>query len=118
MNIIADARRQLWDYSRAYGPLPAWGAIILYELVKARENGTVDRWLKEMRQKAGDGREILDCLSAIANLEDFGSAGGDIWRQSFELLGSLHQAIATIDAVVLASGEHFPSIDEWRRRVW
>jgi hypothetical protein len=96
----------VWEWTKFRGPVKEWPQVFCVEFEEARGNVTVDNFAKEWRSQSSVGKALVKDLQGLVSVrlpKDEGAVR-DIFRQAFDLLSTLHEGIAMIDAHLRAFG--------------
>jgi hypothetical protein len=89
-----------WAWTDEKGPITEWPSILVTDFHNASRNGTVDRLVRDWKSHGGVGRALVRSLRKFTRckfpVDD--EVLRDMVRQSFELLTTLSEGIAIIEA--------------------
>jgi hypothetical protein len=89
-----------WAWTEDKGPVSDWPATLVLDFRDASRNGTLEHFFSDWRSHCGVGRALVKSLHDFTGSRFLPDDKGmrDVVRQSFELLTTLSEGIAIIEA--------------------
>jgi hypothetical protein len=89
-----------WAWTQYKGPVSDWPSLLVDDFRDASRNGTADRIVRDWRSHRGVGRALIRSLRKFtgSTFPVDAKEQRDLIRQSFELLTTLSEGIAIIEA--------------------
>jgi hypothetical protein len=100
IEIVREVRAMTWAWTEDKGPVSEWPSTLVVNFRDASRNGTIDRFVSDWRSHCGVGRALVRSLRQFtgSRFPPDDKEMRDVVRQSFELLTTLSEGIAIIEA--------------------
>jgi hypothetical protein len=97
---LTTIHQDVLEWMGDWGPIPSWPVKITDDLEQARETDTLEAWLTNASTRLNCGRALLCRLWALPSFplpKDVDEVR-NIWRQSFELVGTVQNGVSCLES--------------------